>query len=234
MIRGVVWLLLAVSILFNVFFAAGYVAARAEAPEEPGADPIVRSVTDELELDEQQAQAFARLRSEHEREASVYMEGQGLARQSLLEELSRDEPDLEKVREIVERSAELHRERRLAETRRFSEFLGVLSPRQCRILSERVRGPGRGGPPWRKRLERFDRDGDGELDEQERAEAQAHVEEWRRRRHERHEALLERFDTNGDGRLDLDERRAARAWMEENGEGRPPRHGPPRHEPPPP
>jgi len=84
-------------------------------------------------------------------------------------------------------------------------------------------------------IERFDADGDGKLDEQERAaahearrakvlerfdtngngmiddaERKAIGKARKQRRLKRHQRLLERFDTNGDGQLDEQERAAAR------------------------
>jgi hypothetical protein len=52
-------------------------------------------------------------------------------------------------------------------------------------------------------LERFDTDGDGQLSEDERAEARASM----------RERMLDRFDANGNGELDDDERAVARQEM---------------------
>ncbi len=63
-----------------------------------------------------------------------------------------------------------------------------------------------------KLLERFDTDGDGKLDETERAAA-------REARQEFHKKVLEKFDTDGDGKLDEAEREAAREARRERCEG---------------
>ncbi|MBX3171380.1 MAG: EF-hand domain-containing protein [Candidatus Eremiobacteraeota bacterium] len=66
-------------------------------------------------------------------------------------------------------------------------------------------GQGRRG----KRMARFDKNGDGQLDESERAAARAE--------------MLKRFDTNGDGQISEQERQAVRAQMmkrfDTNGDG---------------
>ena len=71
-------------------------------------------------------------------------------------------------------------------------------------------GPGAGGGRGefrQKMLEKFDRNGDGQLDEAERQEARAFREA---RRAERQQEMLAKFDTNRDGKLDDAERKVAR------------------------
>ena len=64
-------------------------------------------------------------------------------------------------------------------------------------------------------LEKFDADGDGELNDEERAAARAAREE---RRGAFREAILNRFDADGDGELSDEERAAVRAAREERRE----------------
>lgn len=63
-----------------------------------------------------------------------------------------------------------------------------------------------------KILEKFDADGDGQLNEAEREAAKAAMQE---RRGERHERLMEKFDANGDGQLDDAEKAAAKEALKE-------------------
>ena len=205
-----VWLVLAVSVLFNVFFAVGFMKARDEARR---AD-VPRRVADALKLDEKQAAVFASLRSGVQDEIAVYDDTIALAQQELVEELGREQPDLERVGAIVARKVDLDQARRLAGARRFNEFVGVLSPQQCRELSREFRQ----GPRGRRRFEmikRFDADGDGTLDAQERQAAREFIEARRGEREKRRQELMERFDENQDGNLDPDERAAARDWMKQ-------------------
>lgn len=68
---------------------------------------------------------------------------------------------------------------------------------------------GRGLPP--EILEKFDKDGDGKLNEEERKAARdARRAEMEKRRQE----MLEKFDTDGDGKLNEEERKAAREAAE--------------------
>lgn len=80
------------------------------------------------------------------------------------------------------------------------------------------------GPGHDRLIEKFDKNGDGKLDEAERAQMKAAFEAQRA---ERHREMLARFDTNHDGTLDAAERAAmrdARATerfraMDKNGDG---------------
>ncbi len=83
--------------------------------------------------------------------------------------------------------------------------------------------PGRGphpamGGPGRKLhdeiVKRFDHDGDGKLNEVERAEARKAGDELRARFKQHREEILARFDKNGDGQLDETERQDLRAAWE--------------------
>jgi hypothetical protein len=67
----------------------------------------------------------------------------------------------------------------------------------------------RGPPP--EIVEKFDKDGDGKLNEEERKAA---MQARRERAGQMREKMLEKFDTNGDGKLDEGEREAMRKAME--------------------
>ena len=61
MMRHLIWFVLALSLLFNLFFAAGFVQARARQAE--AADGVSSLVAKELNLDETQSEVFSRLHS---------------------------------------------------------------------------------------------------------------------------------------------------------------------------
>lgn len=210
--RHLIHLALALSLLFNVFFVVGFMQARAQLARVESTSGVSRLVTDELSLNDAQAAVFSRLRSSLRDEMTIHREALALTQEELVAQLAKAEPDLVRVRELVARKAELHRERRLAGSQRFNEFLGVLSPEQCRAMSRRFHR----GPPGRGRtfdaLERFDANGDGKLDDEERAAAREFMETRRRERGQRRQEALERFDSDGDGQLDAEERDAFRQW----------------------
>ncbi|MHC4414666.1 MAG: Spy/CpxP family protein refolding chaperone [Planctomycetota bacterium] len=224
--QHLIWLILALSLLFNLFFTVGFMQARAQVRAADSTEDVSHVVTRELNLDDAQAAVFADLRSSMRDDVAVYDDAIALSRQDLVEELGREEPDLGRVRGIVERNADLHQQRRLAGARRFSEFLGILSPQQCRLLSAKVHGGPR-GKGRRFLLKRFDADRDGMLNDEERAAAHEFIEARRQEREKRRGELFERFDANQDGRLDPQERSALQEWMMEHrgrgGDGERPR-----------
>lgn len=86
------------------------------------------------------------------------------------------------------------------------------------------KGPHGGPPP--EIVAKFDLDGDGKLNKEERKAAHEAMKEHRRAKKQEHrQKMLEQFDTDGDGKLSEEERKAAR---ESRGKGR---KGPDKKEP---
>ncbi|MHC4990907.1 MAG: hypothetical protein ACYTGC_07990, partial [Planctomycetota bacterium] len=210
--RQLLWLALAMSVLFNVFFAAGYLQARAQARVATD-DDVATRVAGVLDLDDRQRAAFGEMHRSLNEEAAVLDRGIALTRQELIAELQREQPDLDRLRGIVDREAELHRQRREAGAPYLREFVRLLSRDQRRRLAgcfgEQGRDRHRRHERWL--LERFDANGDGVLDEQERAAARSN---WEERKREREREMMERFDVNSDGRLDEAEEATLREWMQ--------------------
>ena len=229
---------LVLSILFNVFFVAGYLKARAEA-----APDVTAAVGLELGLSTTQAALFKQLRETGRADAEFYEDSITLVRRELVDQLnSNHDPD--RVAEIVDREADLRRQWRLAEARRFSDFVGSLEPQQRRALLSRMKGAESMHGRHEALVRRFDGNGDGVLDEQERQAARNQM--WMRRaererqgrngfggppgmgrrgsrassvdRRVRHE-LIKRFDGDGNGRLDAEESEALLAWLREGSPG---------------
>ena len=219
--RHLAWLILALSLLFNVFFVVGFMQARAQLARVESQNGASRLVADELNLDDEQAAVFGRLRSGLREEMADYRQEIALVQAELVAELANENPDLDRVRALVARKSDLHRQRRLAGSQRFQEFLGLLSPEQCRRLSRRMHHGPPGGPRQRHMLKRFDANADGVLDEEERAAAEAFIEGRRQERRRRHAEARQGFDTDGDGRLDPQEEEAFREWMRERRRSRP-------------
>ena len=210
MIRSFYWFILALSLMFNAFFVLGSWQARGETAN---GDRVTNLVAAELNLDESQSALFAELRRSMEVDQRVYEEGLALVHEELINELSRDEPNLQGVRELVDQEAELRQQRGRARSDRFNDFVRTLSPEQCRKLSRRVGHSRRGRAHWQEILRKFDQDGDGQLNDLERAAAQEHIKERRKDYEQRRREMHERFDANGDGQIDDTERAAMREWM---------------------
>ena len=202
--RTVIWLALALSVLFNVFFAAGYMQARTQLKDAESDDHVTQRVANELDLDTQQREAFARLRSSKRASLEPINDEIALLLQDLLDERTQDEPDPNRLGILEGSLQELRRQRHEEQSRRFGEFLGLLSPEQRRMLSHRSRRghPGRGMRGSMQK--RWDQNGDGVIDEQERAAAREMIER-RQPRDEGRQDMFNRLDANGDGTLDFEE-----------------------------
>ena len=207
MIRSLVWFILALSLLFNAFFVAGAWRVRGETSN---GDRVTNLVAADLDLDEPQAALFAELRKSVEADQESYEEGIALLHQQLITELSRDEPNLQGVRDLVDQEVDLRQQRSRGRSDRFNEFVRMLSPEQCRKLSSRVGHSRRGRARRQQMLQKFDTDRDGQLNDEERAAAEEHIQAHRKDRESRRRDMHERFDADGDGQLDDAERAAMR------------------------
>jgi len=213
--RFVLILALAMSLLFNVFFLAGYLRATSQPTD------VEQAVARELDLDPMQSEVFSQLRRTGLEDARVYQDSLSLLRQELVAEVGRDDRDLDRLRDIVDREQDLQREWKLMEASRFHEFLRSLSDEQRRKAARMCGGPHRRRA---EHLRRFDLDGDGVLDDRERQAAWEHMQQRRREREQRwQQEIRERFDADGDGRLDPGERAAAESFMHQRDHERPSR-----------
>jgi Spy/CpxP family protein refolding chaperone len=208
--------LLALSLIFNIFFIAG--AMRQQRPGDPIA--AITRVANELSLDEQQAGRLAELRASFREETALVREELHEVHDAIASEMASDSPDGTILRSLMEREASLIAERRQAAQQHFGHFVELLTPEQRHDLGRRMhpdrgRGDRPGDPPHI--VQRFDVDGDGVLNDAERGEARRAV-ETRREQHATWRADMRRqFDENQDGRLDAEEREAMRAWLLEQG-----------------
>ncbi|MCA9291942.1 MAG: hypothetical protein KDA25_12490 [Phycisphaerales bacterium] len=206
--QGLLWFALALSVLFNVFFAAGYLASQAQAAKtDEVTQDVAARVASELHLTDDQRSVYEELRTEMDAEDAEYREAVALMRQELNAEFSRDKPDIARIQTTMQREAQLRHQRRLKAMERFGEFADILSSDQFQVLS---RLAGRPGPDRGRMYQQFDADGDGRLDETERAAARQAMEGMLEREEARRREMLTRFDADGDGFLDEVERRALR------------------------
>ena len=78
--------------------------------------------------------------------------------------------------------------------------------------------PGEGRPSREEIMKKFDKDGDGKLSDEEKAEARKAMEARRKE-------MIEKFDKDGDGKLNEEERKVAMASRPKPGEGAKPEGG---------
>jgi len=199
----------------------------------PGRRPDgARMFPRELELDPAQKEVFEQLRQSMREEEAVLDETMAGVRKQLADELQNDEPNVDRLRELIARQGDLMQQRRVGAANRFADFLNVLSPEQTRIMAKHMLRymPGRGaggegggrprdGSPGKmppELMKRFDADNDGTLNDTERMAAQAEFEKHRRDWEARRAELRARFDADKDGELDHDEAAQMRQWLLEN------------------
>lgn len=225
-------ILLVGSLAMNLFTVAGYFSAQREAPVS---DPAAL-VASELGLNDQQTDRFRALRAEMNEMVESYRGSQALLKQELMDEIKSDSPDTARIRELLTQNAEFERQLREDGAQRFGAFVSDLAPEQRQTLFRALHHQ-RPNRSHDRRLARFDTNGDGRLDEAERAAASEYYQQKRRqdgRRGERgnrdrgerggrgddanhtveiRHHLLRRFDRNHDRTFDDAEIKALIDWL---------------------
>ncbi len=191
------WILLVVSLAFNVAFAAGFVHTRltADRPTPPAGDqdraeegadsademdPRLRLVS-ELNLDAGQLEQFERAYERSQQRSDELRDELREIREQMLELRGADEPDRERLGELRSRAREVFET--LAEERQsqFNEFMQTLTPEQRRAAVELMRSRGgrhhraispeqreRMREAFRKRLERRRERADEDADDEQK------------------------------------------------------------------
>ena len=116
-----------------------------------------------LDLTDEQRGMLEQLQAEHRETMKTFDEEGAVLGQMLDSELAKETISGQVIRDTLERRAELGRERRRAQADLFERFVEVLKPEQRRRLREQLGGPGRPEGPPPELMQRFDRDGNGEL-----------------------------------------------------------------------
>jgi Spy/CpxP family protein refolding chaperone len=170
------WILLMLSIAFNVTFMGGFFHARTVAdsslPEQADEDVVADKVADEMGLSAEQRTKFLSLRHEMEGTLRDLHEAIELAHEEWLAETSKPSPDPEAVAAAQDELTRLQMESRKLRFSSFQQFMGILTPEQRRRASERMgRGMHHHGPGKEDFLRRFDTNGDGVVDDAERENA---------------------------------------------------------------
>lgn len=125
------WILLAVSLAFNVFFAAGYVffavgyfQAKGRMARRRGFKGRARIIARKLDLDDRQQQAFENVLGEFDQ----LRKDRAPQRDAFMAELIKDEPDEKVLEEFM--AGEAATTRRLAKLALMRKFIRLLTPQQ--------------------------------------------------------------------------------------------------------
>ena len=180
LIHKLPWVLLAVSLVFNLSFSGGFLQARSAWPPQAEATETTE-VARQLDLSEGQRKTFADLRRDWKDGSEPLRQAIDLTRHelwALMEDPATDEQTLQAAKQ---RLGELHDEFQQLRVEHFRRFMDSLRPQQRSRVIGRFRGRRRADKVHRRVLERFDADGDGVLSPAERRTAREHFQLQRRR-----------------------------------------------------
>jgi Spy/CpxP family protein refolding chaperone len=174
---------LVVSLAFNIAFLIGYFSAPTSAKPVELPDHAVDLVQRELGLDMSQRKQFVSLHTQADARAREFYEATALARQELLAESAKPEPDADKIATLQEELNRLREANRELHFAQFKRFMETLTPHQRRAVHDKLRyGHHSHGRRREHFIREFDEDGDGRLNEKERRKA---IETVRKRFHDR-------------------------------------------------
>ncbi|MFO0829153.1 MAG: periplasmic heavy metal sensor [Phycisphaerales bacterium] len=216
------YVVLVLSLVFNAAVLAGFMSGAGRRPPlHPPPPPEVARALQSLNLSDAQRAAIDAIREETRKAMDAFDDEAQLLDQMLNDELAKDAPSGERIRETLDRQAELQRDRRRTQVDSFERFHAQLTPEQRRTLREeleraRTDRPRPDGPPP---IRRFDADGDGRLNDSEQRAAREALDARREALHlppgprgplgarePRPAPLWAYFDRDGDGRLSDAER----------------------------
>jgi len=127
------WILLAVSLAFNVFFAIGYVQAKDRMAKSRGFKARARMIARKLDLDDRQQKAFEDILGQFDQ----LRKDRAPQRDAFMAELIKDEPDDRRLEEYM--TGEEAKNRRLANLALMRKFIGILTPQQRQKYVELVK-----------------------------------------------------------------------------------------------
>ena len=128
--KTVIYILLIVSLAFNVFFAVGYFQAGKQQDKARTVEGRARIMAEKLNLDPQQYEVFETLLAEFSRTRKAKM----AQREALIAELIKNQPD-EKILEDLT-IGDSARQNSLDRVAMMRKFIGILRPQQREMFLE--------------------------------------------------------------------------------------------------
>jgi len=130
------WILLAVSVVFNAFFLAGFLRARSEAEKPRTFQEKADRMAARLDLDPQQKAQFENIVDEFDR----LRKERTPEREAFLAELVKEDPDEKTLENYV--TGEAADEYRLKKLSLARQFVALLRPEQRKKFTEMIRKRG--------------------------------------------------------------------------------------------
>jgi len=131
--------LLLLSAGFNVFFITGYLRARATLSALRTDEGHIRLIAKRLRLTTQQEEQFLRIRAELRAETDRYERENAADIDAFWEEMSKDQPDIEKIRAMIRGSFMKKNELRLVMVEYMHRAFRLLTPDQRKALAKMIR-----------------------------------------------------------------------------------------------
>ena len=131
------WVLLCVSVVFNVLFAIGYVRAQANAGQKWSFEQRARWIADHLDLDTDQQRAFDSLLEETLAKRAQLRQGMKPWREKFFAELVKDQPDEAVLGEFLEQDH--FKVRRQLMIEQIRKLMTILKPSQRQQFVEVMR-----------------------------------------------------------------------------------------------
>ena len=150
------WILLAISVVLNIFAVGGFIyAKRATETRIMNRSPVMMAAR-QLDLTDPQKQAFEKMRADIRKSSSDIRDEMRPLRRELLTELAKPQPDFAMVDRKIDDLGDVQGKKFKAMVRSVHEFQQALTPEQQEAFRKGIRdNMGRRG----MRGERRDRDG---------------------------------------------------------------------------
>ncbi len=228
MSQNLYWIVCATSMVFNATFGLGYLSASREATTLNDPEVVTDRIDAMLDLDLEQSRLYRDMHDEIRQQREELKSAIQLTEQSILDEHAKANADAQRLAQLQDESEVLRTAYHRTASDRMQRFMEALRPEQRRTMADRIgqrMNWQRGGT---QPMQRFDRNGDGQLDLQERQDAHESMRErvrdfmqMRQRANRTDKApeenfqqmrqrLMDRFDLDGDGQLSAEERQKAR------------------------
>jgi Spy/CpxP family protein refolding chaperone len=143
--RPLLWVVVALSLALNLFFVAGALWTRLQAPPSVTREERLQQMAQALALDPQQRLAFATYSQTMREQLLAMRDAAGPLVRAAWAEVSRPQADETKVMQLVDQAALARRGHLLQITATTIAFLKILSPEQ---RAEFVKLVHQGRPPW--------------------------------------------------------------------------------------
>jgi Spy/CpxP family protein refolding chaperone len=131
--------LLAVSLCFNAFFIIGYSGSRAVLKQLRTDEGRIHLIARQIGLSKQQEEQFVNLRAELQKERERYETANRAETDAFWDEMSKDNPDIEKIKALLRASAQKREALRLVTVEYMSRAFRLITPDQRIALAKMIR-----------------------------------------------------------------------------------------------